>query len=101
MPGSVALAGHAEAVLPLGETWPDGGANDEWRSCVNSQDFEFVSQLLRKRAGIVLTGDKMYLLESRLAPLARKEGLPSIDDPHPRSCVRPPRRAPDRASLST
>jgi chemotaxis protein methyltransferase CheR len=47
---------------------------------VNSQDFEFVSQLLRKRAGIVVTGDKMYLLESRLAPLARKEGLPSIDD---------------------
>jgi len=47
---------------------------------VNSQDFEFVAQLLRKRAGIVLTGDKMYLLESRLAPLARKEGLPSIDD---------------------
>jgi chemotaxis protein methyltransferase CheR len=47
---------------------------------VNSQDFEFISQLLRKRAGIVLTGDKMYLLESRLAPLARKEGLPSIDD---------------------
>ena len=29
---------------------------------MNSQDFEFVSQLLRKRAGIVLTGDKMYLL---------------------------------------
>jgi chemotaxis protein methyltransferase CheR len=47
---------------------------------VNSQDFEFVAQLLRKRAGIVLTGDKVYLLESRLAPLARKEGLPSIDD---------------------
>jgi len=47
---------------------------------MNSQDFDFVSQLLRKRAGIVLTGDKMYLLESRLAPLARKEGLPSIDD---------------------
>lgn len=47
---------------------------------MNSQDFEFVAQLLRKRAGVVLTGDKMYLLESRLAPLARKEGLPSIDD---------------------
>ncbi len=47
---------------------------------MNSQDFEFVAQLLRKRAGIVLGGDKMYLLESRLAPLARKEGLPSIDD---------------------
>ena len=24
---------------------------------MNSQDFEFVSQLLRKRAGIVLTGE--------------------------------------------
>jgi chemotaxis protein methyltransferase CheR len=47
---------------------------------VNSQDFDFITQLLRKRAGIVLTIDKMYLLESRLAPLARKEGLPSIDD---------------------
>jgi chemotaxis protein methyltransferase CheR len=47
---------------------------------VNSQDFDFITQLLRKRAGIVLTTDKMYLLESRLAPLARKEGLPSIDD---------------------
>lgn len=47
---------------------------------MNSQDFEFVAQLVRKRVGIVLTGDKLYLLESRLAPLARKEGLPSIDD---------------------
>ncbi len=47
---------------------------------MNSQDFDFISGLLKKRAGIVLTPDKMYLLESRLAPLARKEGLPSIDD---------------------
>jgi chemotaxis protein methyltransferase CheR len=47
---------------------------------VNSQDFEFVSGLVMKRAGIVLTPDKLYLLESRLAPLARKEGLASIDE---------------------
>jgi len=47
---------------------------------VNSQDFEFVSGLIKRRAGIVMTPDKTYLLESRLAPLARKEGLPSIDD---------------------
>lgn len=47
---------------------------------MNSQDFEFVTQLMHKRAGIILGGDKMYLLESRLGPLARKEGLPSIDD---------------------
>ncbi|MBI1360332.1 MAG: methyltransferase domain-containing protein [Alphaproteobacteria bacterium] len=47
---------------------------------MNGQDFDFVADLLKKRAGIVLTADKTYLLESRLAPLARKEGLPSIDD---------------------
>ncbi len=47
---------------------------------MNSQDFEFISQLVKQRAGIVLTADKMYLLESRLSPLARKEGLPSLDD---------------------
>ena len=33
---------------------------------MNSQDFEFVTQLMHKRAGIILGGDKMYLLESRL-----------------------------------
>jgi len=47
---------------------------------MNSQDFDFIAQLVRQRAGIVLTPDKMYLLESRLSPLARKEGLPSLDD---------------------
>ncbi len=47
---------------------------------MNSTDFEFVSSLLRRRAGITLTSDKTYLLESRLAPLARKEGLASIED---------------------
>ncbi len=47
---------------------------------MNGQDFDFVASLLKKRAGIVLSADKTYLLESRLAPLARKEGLPSIDD---------------------
>ncbi len=43
-------------------------------------DFEFVSQLVRERAGIVLSADKAYLVESRLAPIARKEGMASIDD---------------------
>jgi chemotaxis protein methyltransferase CheR len=47
---------------------------------VNSSDFEFVADLMRKRAGIVLGAEKTYLIDSRLAPLARKEGLPSIDD---------------------
>jgi chemotaxis protein methyltransferase CheR len=47
---------------------------------VNTQDFEFISGLVRTRSGIVLTQDKVYLLESRLGPLARKEGLGSIDE---------------------
>ncbi len=47
---------------------------------MNSADFEFVADILKKRAGIIVGLDKMYLLESRLAPLARKEGLPSIDE---------------------
>jgi chemotaxis protein methyltransferase CheR len=34
-------------------------------------DFEFISQMLKKRSGLALTQDKMYLLESRLMPLAR------------------------------
>ena len=42
-------------------------------------DVEFISGLVRQRSGLVLTADKGYLLESRLAPLARKEGFESID----------------------
>lgn len=34
-------------------------------------EFEFISQLLKKRSGLALTQDKLYLLESRLMPIAR------------------------------
>lgn len=47
---------------------------------MNAQDFDFIAGIVRTRAGIVLTPDKTYLLESRLGPLARREGLASIDD---------------------
>lgn len=43
-------------------------------------DFEFVSTLVRERSGLVLTADKSYLVESRLAPIARRDGFASIDD---------------------
>jgi len=43
-------------------------------------DFEFVSTMVRERSGLVLTADKTYLVESRLAPIARKDGFASIDD---------------------
>ncbi len=47
---------------------------------MNPQDFEFISTLIKKRSGLVLTPDKAYLLESRLMPVARKHGLKDIND---------------------
>jgi chemotaxis protein methyltransferase CheR len=41
-------------------------------------DFEFVSSLVMKRSAIVLEPEKNYLVESRLLPLARREGLASV-----------------------
>lgn len=43
-------------------------------------DFDFVSKLIHERAAIVLEPGKEYLVESRLAPLARREGFESIGD---------------------
>lgn len=46
---------------------------------MKNQDFEFLAGLLRDRSGLTLTQDKIYLLESRLTPLARKRGLDTLD----------------------
>lgn len=43
-------------------------------------DFTFISDLVRKQAAIVLEPGKEYLVESRLAPLARTEVQGSISD---------------------
>jgi chemotaxis protein methyltransferase CheR len=43
-------------------------------------DFDFIATLVRERSGLVLASDKTYLVESRLAPIARRDGFPSIDD---------------------
>ncbi len=43
-------------------------------------DFEFIANLVRDRSGLVLTPDKTYLVESRLGPIARKEGIPSLEE---------------------
>jgi len=45
---------------------------------LDSTDFEFVSSLVLKRSAIVLEPEKKYLVESRLLPLAQREGLSSI-----------------------
>jgi chemotaxis protein methyltransferase CheR len=41
-------------------------------------DFDFVAQLFKRRSGLVLGGDKVYLLESRLGSVARKHGLAGL-----------------------
>jgi chemotaxis protein methyltransferase CheR len=46
---------------------------------ISAQDFEFVRTLVSHQAGIVLEDSKQYLVESRLEPLARRLGHPSLD----------------------
>jgi len=43
-------------------------------------NFDFISKLVYEKSGLVLSKDKVYLLESRLAPIARQEGLASAED---------------------
>ena len=48
---------------------------------LSTPDFDYISKLLLDRSGLVVTQDKMYLLESRLMPLARRnslDGLPAV-----------------------
>jgi chemotaxis protein methyltransferase CheR len=42
-------------------------------------DLELIRKLVRDRSGIVLGADKAYLIESRLAPVARANGLDSLE----------------------
>ena len=41
-------------------------------------DYEFLRGFLKDRSGLVLSNDKQYLIESRLMPVARSEGLDTI-----------------------
>ena len=45
-----------------------------------SADVEFFRRLVLERSGLSLGVDKDYLLQSRLTPLMREEGLATIDD---------------------
>jgi chemotaxis protein methyltransferase CheR len=47
---------------------------------VTPSDYEYLRKLLKERSGLDLSADKQYLVESRLAPLARKSGLPGIPE---------------------
>ena len=41
-------------------------------------DFSYLRALLKERSGLVLAAEKQYLAESRLLPLARKNGLTTL-----------------------
>ena len=41
-------------------------------------DFQFIADWLKKRSGLALTEDKIYLLDSRLLPVARNHGCDSV-----------------------
>jgi chemotaxis protein methyltransferase CheR len=45
---------------------------------LSAPDFQYVAQLLKNRAAIVLEDGKDYLVEARLRPLAQSEGLDDV-----------------------
>ncbi|MBL4893581.1 MAG: protein-glutamate O-methyltransferase CheR [Emcibacter sp.] len=47
---------------------------------MRKEDFDLLSKILKERSGLVLSEDKVYLLESRLTPIARKKGMETLDD---------------------
>jgi chemotaxis protein methyltransferase CheR len=47
---------------------------------MSEADYVFVTRLLLDRSAIALESGKEYLVESRLAPLARRHGLGSVDE---------------------
>lgn len=47
---------------------------------MESDDFEFLVGLIRERSGLVLTQDKEYLLETRLHPVIRDDGIADLTE---------------------
>ena len=45
---------------------------------MRTEDLQALASLARSRAGLVLRGDAGYFAETRLGPLARREGAPSV-----------------------
>jgi chemotaxis protein methyltransferase CheR len=45
---------------------------------VTPQDFDWLRKLLKERSGLTLSAEKQYLLESRLLPVVRRNGLANL-----------------------
>ncbi len=42
-------------------------------------NFDFIAALLKERSGLIVTQDKLYLLDARLSPIARKHNHAGLD----------------------
>lgn len=47
---------------------------------MKDEDYTFVARLVKEKSGLVLPGDKQYLVESRLSPVAREAGNSGLAD---------------------
>ena len=47
---------------------------------MSPEDFGYLRKLLKERSGLVLAAEKQYLAESRLLPLARKNGMTTLTE---------------------
>jgi chemotaxis protein methyltransferase CheR len=47
---------------------------------ITPADFQFIQTLARDEAGLIIEPGKEYLVESRLQPLAKREGLTTLDE---------------------
>lgn len=54
------------------------------------EDFDYLRKFLRERSGLVLAVEKQYLAESRLLPVARRNGIGTLDELVDRLRDRPP-----------
>ena len=43
-------------------------------------EISVLADLARRRSGVVIDADKTYIIESRLAPIARKQGFTSLSE---------------------
>ena len=43
-------------------------------------EYDHLRKLLKERSGLVLSSDKQYLVESRLLPIVRKNGLATLGE---------------------
>ena len=77
MPGAVAQAGLCHAVLPLAahraEAARDAADAARMSQALSSAAFETFATLLKSRSGLVIGPDKLYLLETRLASILKRE----------------------------